>query len=43
MESSYTTLVASLTRKEVFKPVCGFHYVLDIFLAQAISSFLQTL
>ena len=38
-----TVLVVPLTRKEVIKPVCGFHSFLEIFFAQAISSFLQTL
>ena len=42
VEYSYIIFVASLTRKEVIKPVCGFHYFLEIFFAQAISSFLQT-
>ena len=41
LESSYITLVASLTRKEVIKPVCSFHYFLEIVFAQAISSFPQ--
>ena len=30
VESSYIILVASLTRKEVIQPVCGFHYLLEI-------------
>ena len=42
VESSSLILLASLTRKEVIKPVCGFHYFLEIFFEQAILSFLQT-
>ena len=40
--SKVRILVTFLTRKEVVKPVCGFHYILEIFLAKAITSFLQT-
>ena len=40
--SSYTIFVVYLTRKEVIKSVCGFHYFLEILFTQAISSFLQT-
>ena len=42
IEYSYIVLVASLARKGVIKPVCGFHYVVGVHVSYSGTSLLRS-